>query len=37
MDIGVEATADGLDWQDSMDDEELASVDDLLYSEQELF
>ena len=37
MDIGVEATADGLDRQDSMDDEELASVDDLLYSEQELF
>ena len=37
MHIGVEATADGLDRQDSMDDEELASVDDLLYSEQELF
>ena len=37
MDIGVEATADGLDRQDTTDDEELASVDDLLYSDEELF
>ena len=37
MDIGVEAIADGLDRQDTMDYVEVASVDDLLYSEQELF
>ena len=37
MYIGVEATADGLDRQDNMADEELASVDDLVYSDEELF
>ena len=37
MDIGVEAIADGLDRQDTMDYVEVASVDDLLYSDEELF
>ena len=37
MDIGVEATADGLDRQDNLDDEELASVEDLLDSDEEFF
>ena len=37
MYIGVEATADGLDRQDNLDDEELASVEDLLDSDEELF
>ena len=37
MDIGDEATADRLDMQDTFDDEELASVEDLLDSDEELF
>ena len=37
MHIGVEATAEWLDRQDNMADEELASVDDLVYSDEELF
>ena len=37
MDTDVEATADRLGMQDTLDDEELASVEDLLDSDEELF
>ena len=37
MDIGVEATTDGQDRQDTLDVEENASVEDLLYSDKEFF
>ena len=36
MDICVEGTADGQDRQDNLNDEELASVEDLLDSDEEL-
>ena len=37
MDIGVEATTDGQDRQDTLDVEENASVEDLLYSDKDFF
>ena len=37
MDTDVEATADRLGMRDTLDDEELASVEDLLDSDEELF
>ena len=37
MDTDVEATADRLGMQDTLDDEELACVEDLLDSDEELF